>query len=318
MQYRRLGRSNLRVSEIGYGSWAIGGPVQVGSQPFGWGPVDEEAAGAAICRALDLGVNFFDTADVYGLGRSETILGQKLRRRDVFIATKAGNVRSEAGENRKDFSRNYLVAAIEKSLERLKRETVDVFQLHNPTEEDIRRGDCLETLEELRKAGKVRATGVSVHKPEEALALLTSTRPPDTIQLAYNLMNAAMAKDVLPLALEEDVGIIARVPFQYGLLTGKFDRNAVFDEEDHRSWSLKPDTIDRGLRLLETLAPKLEAHGLTPARLALKFVLSHPSVSVTIPGTRTPEQAEANAAVSDGKPLTPALIKTIREIQSGM
>jgi aryl-alcohol dehydrogenase-like predicted oxidoreductase len=316
MHYRRLGRTNLRVSEIGFGAWAIGGPTEVGAKPFGWGPVDEKEARAAIHRALDLGVNFFDTADVYGLGRSEEMLGQELRGREAYVATKAGNIRSEDGENRKDFSKDHLTRSVEKSLKQLKRETLDVFQLHNPTEEEIRRAECLEVLEQLRRSGKVRATGVSIHKPEEGLALLMGPNPPDTIQLVYNLLNTRMAKTVLPLALEEDVGIIARVPLQYGLLTGKYDRDTMFGEDDHRSWTLGQETVEAGVSLLERLGPRLQEHGLTPAQLALKFILAHPSVSVTIPGAKRPDQVEANTSVSDGKPLSSQLLRTIGEAQA--
>jgi aryl-alcohol dehydrogenase-like predicted oxidoreductase len=315
MQYRRLGRSNLRVSEIGFGAWAIGGPVQVGSKPFGWGAVDEAAARAAIRRALDLGMNFFDTADVYGLGRSEEILGEELRGRDALIATKAGNVRTEEGENRKDFNKSHLIDAVEKSLKRLQREVIDVFQLHNPSEEEIRRFECLETLEALRRSGKIRASGVSIHRPEEGVALLQGSNTPDTLQLVYNLLKPSMAKDVLPLALEEDVGIIVRVPFQYGLLTGKYGSDAVFGEDDHRSWTLSRETIEQGNRLLEILEPHLKAHQLTPNQLALKFALSHPAVSVTIPGARTPEQVETNASASDKKSLSSELLRAIGEAQ---
>jgi aryl-alcohol dehydrogenase-like predicted oxidoreductase len=315
MRYRRLGRTNIQVSEIGFGAWAIGGPVMVGTKPFGWGPVDESDARAAIRRALDLGVNFYDTADVYGLGRSEQILGQELKGRKVLVATKAGNIRTEAGETSKSFSKSYLTEAVEQSLKRLQRETLDLFQLHNPTEEEIRSGECLEVLEALRQDGKIRATGVSIHKPAEGLALLTGPTPPDTIQLVYNLLNHRMAKEVLPLALEEDVGVIARVPFQYGLLTGKFRRDVVFGPDDHRSRNLAPETIERGTRLLEALEPQLEAHQLTPAQVALKFALAHPAVSVTIPGAKTAEQVEANTSASDGKTLPTALIRIIGEAQ---
>ncbi len=315
MQYRRLGRSNIRVSEVGFGAWAIGGPLQVGSQPFGWGPVDEADARSAIRKALELGINFFDTADVYGLGRSEELLGEELKGRDAVIATKAGKIRSEEGENRRDFSKQYLTEAVEKSLKRLQRDTIDVFQLHNPSEEDIRNGECMEALEELRQAGKIRATGVSLHGPEEGLALLTGPVPPDTLQLGYNLINTRMAKDVLPLALEEDVGVISRVPFQYGVLTGKFENDATFHEDDHRTWSLKPEIIERGNQLLEKLSPQMKEHGLKPAQFALKFVLAHPSISVTIPGARKPEQVEENASVSDGRHLPPDLIRSISDMQ---
>ena len=316
MQYRRLGRSNLRVSEIGFGAWAIGGPVQVGDKPFGWGEVDEAAAREAIHRARDLGINFFDTADVYGLGRSEEILGEELKGRNALIATKAGNVRTTEGESRKDFSRDHLIRSAEESLKRLQRETIDVFQLHNPSEEEIRRGECLEALEELRRSGKIRASGVSIREPEEGVALLKGVHSPDTLQLVYNLLKPRMAKDVIPLALEEDVGIIVRVPFQYGLLTGKFDRDTTFGQDDHRSWTLSPETMDRGVRLLEALEPHLEDHKLTPVQLALKFALSHPGVSTTIPGARTPDQVEANASASDGKALSSEILQTISRAQT--
>jgi aryl-alcohol dehydrogenase-like predicted oxidoreductase len=289
--------------------------VQVGSQPFGWGPVDEAEARSAIRKALDLGINFFDTADVYGLGRSEELLGEELKGRDAILATKAGKIRTEDGENRRDFSKQHITQAAEASLKRLQRDTIDVFQLHNPSEEDIRNGECMEALEELRRAGKIRATGVSIHSPEEGLALLTGPIPPDTLQLVYNLINTRMAKDVLPLALEEDVGVVSRVPFQYGVLTGKFEKDATFHEDDHRTWSLKPETIERGNQLLESLSSQMKQHGLTAAQFALKFVLAHPSISVTIPGARKPEQVQENASVADGRQLPPDLIRSIRDMQ---
>jgi aryl-alcohol dehydrogenase-like predicted oxidoreductase len=316
MKYRRLGRTNLQVSEVGFGAWAIGGPVDVRGKPFGWGPADEAQSTAAIHRALDLGVNFFDTADVYGLGRSEELLGRVLKGRDVVIATKAGNIRSEKGEAGKDFSKDYLFRAVEGSLKRLRSETLDLFQLHNPSAEELRRGDCLEVLQDLREAGKVRYTGISIHQPEEGLAVLTGPLPVDSLQLAYNLLNTRMAERVLPLALEEDVGVIVRVPLQYGLLTGKFERGVTFPKDDHRSWTLSREVIERGVSLLETLAPRLEESGLTAAQFALKFVLSHPAVSVTIPGARTAEQVERNVVASDGAPLASTLLQAFHDAQS--
>lgn len=315
MRYRRLGDTSLQVSEIGFGAWAIGGPLQAGGKPMGWGPVDDRTSMAAIQRALELGVNFFDTADVYGLGRSEQLLGRTLSGREAMVATKAGNFRREDGESRKDFSRGYLLRAAEASLRRLRREAIDLFQLHNPSLEDIRRGECLEVLEELRRAGKIRASGVSIHKPEEGLALLRGPARMDSLQLAYNLLNTVMAENVLPLALEKKVGVIARVPFQYGLLTGKYDRHSLFAGDDHRSWSLSSELIERGLSLLERLRPAFESRGLTAAQAALKFVLAQPAVSVTIPGAKTPEQVEANASASDGLPLAPDFL---REVESAL
>lgn len=315
MKYRRLGRTNLQVSEIGFGAWAIGGPVDVAGKPFGWGPADETQSTAAIRRALDLGVNFFDTADVYGLGCSEEILGRVLKGRDVIVATKAGNIRNASGQAGKNFNKDYLLGAVEGSLKRLRRETLDLFQLHNPSEEELRRGDCLEALEQIRQTGKVRYTGVSINNPEEGLAVLKGLLPVDSLQLVYNLLKTHMAERVLPLALEEDVGVIARVPFQYGLLTGKFERDVSFRKDDHRSWTLAPALIERGIGLLETLSPHLEQHNLTAAQHALKFVLAHPAVSLTIPGARTPDQVESNVSAGDGAPLPSSLLRATAEAQ---
>ena len=315
MKYRRLGRTNLRVSEVGFGAWAIGGPVDVAGKPFGWGPADERLSTTAIRRALDLGVNFFDTADVYGLGRSEEILGKVLKGRDVVIATKAGNIRNESGQAGKNFSKEYLVGAVEGSLKRLRRETLDLFQLHNPSEEELRRGDCLEALELIRETGKVRYTGVSINKPEEGLAVLNGPLSVDSLQLVYNLLKLQMAERVLPMALEEDVGVISRVPFQYGLLTGKFERGVRFPKDDHRSWTLAPEVIEQGVGLLEALSPHLQQHNLTAAQHALKFVLAHPAVSLTIPGARTPNQVESNVSASDGAPLPHSLLRATAEAQ---
>ena len=205
--------------------------------------------------------------------------------------------------------------AVEGSLKRLRRETLDLFQLHNPSAEELRRGDCLETLEQIRQTGKVRHTGVSINNPEEGLAVLNGPLPVDSLQLVYNLLKTQMAERVLPLALEEDVGVIARVPFQYGLLTGKFDRDVRFRKDDHRSWTLAPELIQKGVGLLEALSPHLEQHNVTAAQHALKFVLAHPAVSLTIPGARTPDQVEVNASASDGTPLAPSLLRATAEVQ---
>ena len=310
MNYRTLGKSGLKVSEIGFGAWAIGGQSEAAGVQWGWGDTPESDAIAAVRRARELGVNFFDTADVYGSGRSEEIIGKALGQNwnGIFVASKVGNVTRD-GKSGKDWSRKHITWSCEQSLKRLKKDVLELYQLHNPVEEDIRRGDWPETLERLREQGKIRWYGVSVFLPEEALAVLERGAG-HSIQLAYNALRQEMAAEVLPLAQKKNFGIIARVPLYYGILAGKFKPDTKFAATDHRSHTLPPETM----RELAPRAEKLRALAGDGnfARWSLKFVLAHPAVSTVIPGARNPKQAEANCSASDGAPLPPQQVANAR------
>ena len=308
MKHRILGNTGLSVSEIGFGAWAIGGTSEAAGVQWGWGETPEKDAIDAIRKAVDLGVNFFDTADVYGGGRSEEILGKALKDDwdKVYVASKVGNV-VRTGMSTKDWSRDHIVKSCEASLKRLKKDVIDVYQLHNPVIHDISKGDWVATMEQLRRDGKIRFYGVSVFTPEEALAVLDRGAG-EVMQVAYNPLRQEMEERVFPLAQEKKFGIIARVPLYYGILAGKFTKDTRFEQNDHRSHTLPPETMAQLAPRAERLKPiatrwsKLPgaADGATPlAPWTLKFILSHPAVSTVIPGARNAKQAAQNCAISE-------------------
>lgn len=315
MNYRALGSTGLQVSEVGFGSWAIGGTSEDAGEQWGWGETPEAEAIAAVQKARDLGVNFFDTADVYGHGRSEEILGKALGGdwNNVFVASKTGNV-VKHGKGAKDWSREHITKSCEASLRRLKKDVIDLFQLHNPSAYDIRHGDWPETMDLLQKHGKIRFYGISIFLPEEGIAVLGRGKG-QVIQLGYNALRLEMEEQVLPLAQKKNFGIIARVPLYYGLLSGKFQADRKFAANDHRSHTLGP--------LMKELVPRTErvreAAGIPAgdstafARWSLKFILCNPAVSTVIPGARNPEQAENNTAAA-GDPLPKEQIEAVRKL----
>jgi aryl-alcohol dehydrogenase-like predicted oxidoreductase len=315
MNYRTLGRCGISVSEIGFGAWAIGGPSQSAGIQWGWGEVSEQDATAAVRRARDLGVNFFDTADVYGKGRSEEILGKALAGEAdrVYIASKVGNV-TRQGRLAKDFSRAHIERSCEASLRRLRRDVLDLYQLHNPAIKVIRDGDWPETMERLCEQGKILWYGVSIFQPSEALAVLERGCG-RTLQLVYNALRQEMAEQVFPLAQQKKFGIIARVPLYYGLLAGKFTGDTTFPFNDHRSHTLPPDKMrELAPRAAQVARLAADSGEPSPARWALRFVLSHPAVSTTIPGARNAIQAEQNALASDGTSLSSEQVEAARRL----
>lgn len=313
MQYRPLGKTGISVSEIGFGGWAIGGPTDVGGVPVGWGRVSDDESMAAVRRARDLGINFFDTADIYGHGRSESILGIVLSRtrEKAIIATKVGMVRTSGGEHRRDFSRRHIFYAIDGSLKRLRTDYVDIYQAHNPTIAELERGEIQEAMEMLQSWGKIRYWGISITFPEEGMEIIRRGWG-YTLQVLYNALNQAPAEQLLPMAKERGYGIIARVPLASGLLTGKFRATTVFPPDDVRQNFLTPR------RMLEVKERVDEVKGIvggsarTLSEAALKFVLANEAVSTTIPGARNVRQVEMNAAAS-GEPLPPAVVARLRE-----
>lgn len=317
MNYRALGETGLRISEVSFGSWAIGGTSESAGTAWGWGEVPETDAIAAVRRARECGVNFFDTADVYGDGRSEQMLGKAFGAdwSEVYVASKVGNVVRDGVEG-KDWSRQHIVRSCEASLQRLGKETIDLYQLHNPSEEEIGRGDWPETMEFLQKQGKIRYYGVSIDLPEEALAFLERGKG-HTIQLPYNALRLEMEQEVLPRAAQMGIGVLARVPLYYGILAGKFTPDTTFPKDDHRSHTLPPETMrelvpraERLRQLAGIVAGNSEAFG----QWSLKFVLANPAVSAVIPGARNPMQAERNCRASDSVPLPSDQVQAVRRM----
>lgn len=305
MQYRTLGRTGLRVSEVGFGAWAIGGPAKLGQLETGWGEVDEAQAVRAIEAAYDAGVTFFDTADVYGAGRSEVLIGKALKsKRDrVVIATKVGNRTSAGGEWVKDFSKAWILGGIDASLRRLRMDYVDLYQLHSATDTAHYRDETFEALEALKAQGKIRFYGISVGPCAHGPWVIRNTLA-DVIQVVYNMLEREPEQELLPLAKEHNIGIIARVPLASGFLTGKFNADVTFATNDHRSRTYPPEKSRRLVEQVAKLGFLVEGKGKTLAQAALQYLLAQPAVSVVIPGAKTPEQARANAAASDGVLLT--------------
>jgi aryl-alcohol dehydrogenase-like predicted oxidoreductase len=300
MRYRRLGRSKLMTSEVGIGAWAIGG---------GWGPVDDEISVAAIQKAMDAGVSFVDTADVYGDGHSEEVIGRALEgnaRHRAVIATKAG-LKSPSGN---DFSPHHIAAAADASLQRLNTDYIDILQLHNPTQAALEDPELWETLRSLKHEGKIRAYGASVQSPRDAVKAIENGEV-DTVQVVFNVIDQE-ARVLFETARSRNVGIIARVPLASGFLTGKYSQDHKFHRTD---WRARLGEPRRRLMVRRAQALDLvtEALGSTRAQAALAFVLSYPDVGVTIPGVKTPEQAQENAAATDHAPLAQPLLRHLEQ-----
>jgi aryl-alcohol dehydrogenase-like predicted oxidoreductase len=295
MQYRKFGNTELVVSEIGFGAWAIGGNAQVGNTPIGWGVVDDDTSKKAIRAALDAGINFFDTADFYGLGHSEKILGEVLSDENALIATKVGH-RNVDEKIILDYSKAYIVKACEESLKKLRRDAIDYYQLHSARMQHLQQEECIEAMELLKQQGKIRYWGLSLNTfhPDAEANYLLERNLGDGFQLVFNIINQK-AIDVIKNAAEKGYGIIARMPLQFGLLTGKFSAAAKFEKDDHRSFRLTTEIIERTLKILEEKVwPFTEEEQINKTQLALSFILSFNEISTTIPGIRTPEHVIQN------------------------
>ena len=299
MHYRRLGRTNLNVSEVGFGAWAIGGN-QYGNS---YGPTIDDESMRAVRRALELGCNFFDTADVYGYGHSEEVLARALEnsRKDVIVATKVGG-NFYSGRTRMDFSPQHIKFAIEKSLQRLNTDYIDLYQLHNPPLEMIKDGKVFESLAELKKEGRIRFIGVSIFEPAEGVEAVKHGIV-DTIQVVYNIYHQVPRNELFPVAIKNNVGIIVREPLANGFLTGKFSTEKVsFPQGDIRhNWTL--DYLNARISATEKVR-FLEAGGRrTLTQAAIRFALSDDAVSTAIPGAKTVKQVEENLLTTTVEPL---------------
>lgn len=295
MQYRKFGNTDLRVSEIGFGAWAIGGGAMIGKTAIGWGDAVDSVSEAAINASLDAGINFFDTADIYGLGHSEELLGRLIgHRKDVVVASKGGNV-SRNEQFTVDYTKEYLLNACDLSLKRLKRDTIDFYQLHTARMTHLQQGDCIEAMQQLQQAGKIRYWGLSLNTfdPLPEAGFLMEHDFGNGFQLVLNLINQR-SLPLLKLAGEKGYGVIARMPLQFGLLTGKFDNGVLFPDNDHRKNRLVPAIVDACALALEPVWQLCEKYQCTKTQLALSYLLSYPEVSVIIPGIRTPEQVSGN------------------------
>jgi aryl-alcohol dehydrogenase-like predicted oxidoreductase len=297
MKYRKFGNTDLLVSEIGFGAWAIGGGAMIGNTAIGWGDVDDEVSKKAIHRSLDLGINFFDTADIYGLGHSEDVLGKTIGTlKEVLIATKVGNV-SRNDQFATDYSKMYILKACDASLRRLKRNEIDYYQLHTARTTQLEGRECIEAMELLKQQGKIRYWGLSLNTfdPFAEAEFLLNENSGNGFQLVLNILNQK-ALPLLKKAKEKGYGIIARMPLQFGLLTGKFDEGVSFPENDHRKNRLTKEVVDNCAKVLEPVWNLCKKYQCTKTQLSLSYVLSYPEVSTLIPGIRTQQHVQDNTS----------------------
>ncbi|MCY3022911.1 MAG: aldo/keto reductase [Planctomycetota bacterium] len=315
LQMRLLGRTGIKIREIGFGAWAIGGGKNVAGHGFGYGATDDQTSLDALQRAFELGVNFVDTADAYGMGHSEELVGKatKLAPCRVHVATKVGNVRRDPEAPFQDFSPAYVRMACDRSLERLGVTIIDLYQLHGPPRAVIESNAIWDTLRELKDKSKIAHYGISIGNPEEGL-LAIEKGDVETIQVVYNLLQREAAKELFEVALNKSVGIIVRVPLASGLLTGKYKPGHQFADNDHRKDAYPPEKLAAVLERVEKLRFLAEGTGRTLAQAALKFCLAHPAVSVVIPGIKTPEQVDENVGAEIVPDLKPEELKRIGEM----
>ena len=286
----------MNVSTIGFGAWGIGGPTMAGDVPIGWGDVDDSTSLAALKRAFDLGITFYDTADFYGLGHSEELIGKSFANsKDVVIATKVGHRLREDRSIYLDYSKEYILTACEKSLRRLRRDCIDYYQLHSAKKVHLEQGECIEAMEQLKRSGKIRYWGLSLNTfhPDPEADYLIEHGIGDGLQLALNIINQRSLA-VVQRAHAAGYGIIARMPLQFGLLTGKFTKSSTFSSNDHRKFRLTPQILTEALSAVEDLWPIAERKGISKTSLSLSFCASIAGVSTIIPGIKTPDQAEKN------------------------
>ncbi|MFZ1313771.1 MAG: aldo/keto reductase [Chitinophagaceae bacterium] len=297
MQYRKFGATDLQVSEVGFGAWAIGGGAMIGKTAIGWGNADDIVSVEAIHASLEAGINFFDTADIYGLGHSEELLGKTIgHKKEVIIATKVGNV-SRNQQFTFDYSKEYILQACENSLRRLKRDTIDFYQLHTARLQHLQQEQCIEAMLQLQQEGKIRYWGLSLNTfdPLPEAEYLLEHNLGNGFQLVLNLLNQR-GLSMLKVAGEKGYGIIARMPLQFGLLTGKFDKGVSFPENDHRKSRLTPEIIKACADVLTPVWELCKKYNCNKTQLALSYVLSYAEVSVIIPGIRTKEHVKGNTS----------------------
>jgi aryl-alcohol dehydrogenase-like predicted oxidoreductase len=304
MRYRRLGRTGLEVSEIGYGAWGIGGAQ--------WGGADDDESVQALHRAIDLGLNFIDTALAYGEGRSERLVGRVVRERGetVHVATKVPPKNriwpAEEGAPLQDvFPPGYVRECAERSLRNLEMDTVDLLQLHVWNDDWAGSDELAEELRDLRDSGKVRFFGISIndHQPANGLRLIEGGYV-DTVQVIYNVFDQSPEDELLPACREQDVGVIARVPLDEGGLTGRIDGDTEFEGDDFRARYFRGDRKREVHERATAIASDLDIEQDRLAETALRFILSGPAVSTVIPGMRSIRNVERNVAASDAGPLS--------------
>ncbi len=312
MKYRKLGRTNLEVSDIGYGAWGIGGKQWLGG-------TDDESL-AALRRALDLGVNFIDTALAYGEGHSEKLVGEVVRSagKPIYVATKVPPKNriwpaAPGADIHQVFPYDYIIHSAEESLRNLGLPVIDLLQLHVWTDEWTERDEWRRAFDDLKRGGKIRFAGISLteHDPDSGLGAIGSGLI-DAVQVIYNIFDQVPERNLFPLCLERNIGVLARVPLDEGALAGTVNENTKFPPGDFREWYFRGD--DRKRQVVEHVNALRRdlGDGANLADVALRFCLSHPAVSTVIPGMRTRKHAESNSALSDLGPLPPDMLQLLK------
>jgi aryl-alcohol dehydrogenase-like predicted oxidoreductase len=314
MKYRTLGKTGMEISEVGFGSWAIGAS---------WGDVKDEESLAALNKAIDLGITFFDTADVYGMGRSEQLIAKVRDSRDekIYVASKAG--RKLSPHVAEKYTPENIRGFIQESLKNLKTDSLDLVQLHCPPTEVYYNPVLFRALDEMTEEGIIKNYGVSVEKVEEALKAIEYPNV-KTVQIIFNMFRQRPKELFFKEAKRKNIGIIVRVPLASGLLTGKMKKDTTFPEDDHRNFNREGKAFDvgetfagvefeKGLAAVEEIKGVLPK-GMTLAQMALKWILMHEEVSVVIPGAKRPSQVEDNAQASDLPPLSDSVMNKVEDI----
>jgi aryl-alcohol dehydrogenase-like predicted oxidoreductase len=314
MNFRTLGRTGWKISEISFGAWAIGGA---------WGQVTDEESLAALNQAIDSGINFLDTADVYGNGRSHRLIGKlkKARKEEIIVATKVG--RRLPKQTVEGYSRANLTSWVEYNLLDLNTEVLDLVQLHCPPTDAYYHPEIFGVLDDLVQAGKIRYYGVSVERVEEALKAMEYPNL-QSVQLIFNCFRQRPSELFFAQARLKQVGILARVPLASGLLTGKFRADTKFEADDHRNFNRQGQRFDvgetfsgvdfkTGLEAVKRLRP-LVPEGATMAQFALRWIIDQPGVSVVIPGARNPGQVAGNVGAAELAPLSQDQLSAVRAV----
>lgn len=315
MKYRELGKTGYKISEISFGAWAIGGT---------WGDVSDDESIAALHTAVDFGVNFFDTADVYGDGHSEKLLAQLKKDRageEIIIATKVG--RRLPAQTVEGYSRENLTSFIERSLSNLETDCLDLVQLHCPPQDAYYHPEIFGIMDDLVSEGKIKHYGVSVEKIEEAIKAIEYENV-KTVQIIFNIFRQRPADLLFDLAKKKNVGIIARVPLSSGMLTGKMSKDSTFQADDHRNFNRHGEAFDvgetfsgvdyeTGLAAVEEIK-KLVPENMTMAQFALRWILMHDAITCTIPGAKRSSQEEDNAKSADFPPLSDEIFEAVQNL----
>ena len=312
MNYRTLGRTGIQVSEVGYGAWGLGG-IQ-------WTGGDDQEAIRALHLSIDQGLNFIDTALAYGGGHSERLVGQVVRERKerIHLATKVPPKNREwparAVPVHDVFPYDYIIESTEQSLRNLGVDSIDLQQLHVWHDSWAHRNEWLDALMKLREDGKIRYFGISIndYQPANAIEVLNLGYI-DAVQVIYNIFEQAPENELFPVCRRHNIGVLARVPFDEGGLTGAIRPDTVFPESDFRTWFFRGDRKQKVFERVERLKTLLGPEAPTLAELALRFTLTHDAVSTVIPGMRTTRHVDANIACSDGRRLTEELITRLRD-----